>query len=281
LDIEKYISQKRNLIDKEISTWLDREGDHPLSQILRYSLSGGKRFRPILVISAAEACGCDGIFAMPAAMAVEMIHNFSLIHDDLPCMDNDDFRRGMETCHKKFGETEALLAGDALLICAFNILSGKTKGDFVSVESILKVIELYSRASGHFGMTGGQVLDMRNQGKTEIGSATLIRIHRHKTGALITASVMAGGIIAGASGEKIDRLKTYGEKIGLTYQIIDDILDMEADQGAISFPAVFGLDESRKMAEAATGEAINALDIFGDRAEPLRELAGYLLIRKS
>lgn len=281
MKLKQYISDKRNIVDKWISTYLDDGLEHPLSEIFHYSMSGGKRFRPILVISSAEACGLDGENVIPAAIAIEMIHNFSLIHDDLPCMDNDEYRRNRETCHKKFGETEALLAGDGLLIEAFNILSRNAENPNISPEATLKVVELFSKSAGCMGMTGGQVLDMRYQEQKRIEAEILEEIHNKKTGALITSSVLAGGILAGASKEKLERLKLYGEKIGLTYQIIDDILDLDEDNQTISFPAVFGLEESREMARKSTEEAVSALDIFDERAEPLRQLADYLLNRNS
>lgn len=280
MDLKKYLEEKRAVINSEIKKILENQGEHPLREIFNYALTDGKRFRPILVTTSAEACGLEGNGALPAAIAIEMIHNFSLIHDDLPCMDNDDYRRGKETCHKKFGETDALLTGDALMIFAFNILAKRDENSPVPAENLLKVVSLFSEAAGHAGMTGGQVLDMKYQGKTEINKEALMEIHTKKTGALITASTMAGGIMAGASKEKIDQLKLYGEKIGLTYQIIDDLLDMDTDPGSISFPGVFGVEESRRIAEESTNEAILALDIFGDRGEPLRKIAEYLLNRK-
>lgn len=280
MNLKQYLEEKRTAINDEIKRILIAQGDHPLREIFAYALTDGKRFRPILVTASAEACGMDGSPALPAAVAIEMIHNFSLIHDDLPCMDNDDYRRGKETCHKKFGETNALLTGDALMIFAFNILAKNHGKNSVPAESLLRIVSIYSEAAGHAGMTGGQVLDMNYQGKTTITREALMEIHGKKTGALITASTMAGGIMAGASEEMIDRLKLYGEKIGFTYQIIDDLLDMETDPGSISFPAAFGVEESRRIAEESTAEAIRALDIFGGKGEPLRKIAEYLLNRK-
>ena len=280
MNLKQYLEDKRNIINDEIQKILVAQGNHPLREIFAYSLTDGKRFRPILVTASAEACGMDGRLALPASIAIEMIHNFSLIHDDLPCMDNDDYRRGKETCHKKFGETNALLTGDALMIFAFNILAGNNRNGSIPAESLLRTVSIFSEAAGHAGMTGGQVLDMNYQGKTAITREALMEIHTKKTGALITASTMAGGVIAGASEEMIDRLKQYGEKIGFTYQIIDDLLDMDTDPGSISFPAVFGVEESRRIAEESTNEAIRALDIFDHKGDPLRKIAEYLLNRK-
>ena len=280
MDLKIYLKEKRSLINRQLDEYLKNDPDHPLQEIFHYAFVGGKRFRPILIIASTEACKGNGLAAIPAAIAMEMIHNFSLIHDDLPCMDNDDYRRERETCHKKFGETNALLAGDALLIYAFNILTGQKEGYPVSPESRLRLMELYSRASGHQGMTGGQVLDMEFQDKEEISKDQLLQIHTRKTGALITASTTAGGIVAGASEEIIDRLRIYGEKIGLTYQIIDDLLDMDTDPSSISFPAVYGVEQSKEIAKESTNEAIKALEIFDESAEPLRLIADYLLNRE-
>ncbi len=280
MNLKQYLEEKRAIINDEIQSILSDQGDHPLREIFSYALTDGKRFRPILVMASAEACGMEGSPALPAAIAIEMIHNFSLIHDDLPCMDNDDYRRGKETCHKKYGETNALLTGDALMIFAFNILAKNNKNKSIPADHLLRTVSVFSEAAGHAGMTGGQVLDMNYQGKTTITKTALMEIHTKKTGALITASTMAGGIIAGASEEKIDRLKLYGEKIGLTYQIVDDLLDMDTDPCSISFPAAFGVEESRRIAEESTVDAIEALDIFDGKGEALRKIAEYLLNRK-
>jgi geranylgeranyl diphosphate synthase type II len=283
INLEEYLKEKRKIIDSGINNLLNSESPHPLREAFSYCLTGGKRFRPVLVMAAAEACGMPGEKVMPAAIAMELIHNFSLVHDDLPCMDNDDYRRGKETCHKKFGETEALLAGDAILIHSFEILSGNAKIEGISPVSVVRVVELFAKAAAHQGMTGGQVLDIRAaNGTIEPNKEILAEIHNKKTGALITASVVAGGILAGADENSLALLKIYGENIGLTYQIIDDILDMETDpeKNAISFPAIFGYEESRKMAFDATEKAVRSLDSFGIGAEPLRLLAVFLRDRK-
>ncbi|MCE1245205.1 MAG: polyprenyl synthetase family protein [Firmicutes bacterium] len=283
VNLDVYLKEKRQIVDAAMKEYLNREPAHPLSEIFEYCLTGGKRFRPILVMAAAEACGADGSKVMPAALAMEMIHNFSLVHDDLPCMDNDDYRRGIETCHKKFGETDALLAGDAILISAFEMLAGNAEIDGISPGSVVKVVKLYAGCAAQQGMTGGQVLDM-HAAKNLItpDKEILSEIHNKKTGALITASVMAGGILGGASEDQLSSLETYGKNIGLTYQIIDDILDMETDpeKNAISFPAIYGYEESRQMAFDATDKAVKSLETFGEEAEPLRKLALYLRDRK-
>ncbi len=280
MNIAEYLKQKRELVNKAIKDLLQREKVHPLSDIYQYCLSEGKRFRPILVMASAEACGLDGEKVMPAALSLELIHNFSLVHDDMPCMDDDEYRRGKLTCHAKFGQTNALLAGDGLLIFAFRVLSDNAYIDGIDSKRVVEALRIISEASGHNGMTGGQVLDMMYQEKEEITPSILEEIHAKKTGALITASVLVGGTLAGASQEEIERLKIYGENIGITYQIIDDILDYGEDKDTISFPAVFGLEESKKRAFESTQKAIESLNIFGKAADPLREIAKFLLNRK-
>ncbi|MFP4498618.1 MAG: polyprenyl synthetase family protein [Vulcanimicrobiota bacterium] len=280
MNLNDYLKQKRELIDKEILLCLKKEAQHPLSGLYDYCMAAGKRFRPILLVTSAEMFGKTPAQVMPAAISIELIHNFSLIHDDLPCMDNDDFRRGHPTCHKKFGQTDALLGGDGLLIFAFNMLARNAEISEISSESIVKVVELFSRAAGHHGMTGGQVLDMVYQRKEKIELEALEKIHNSKTAALIIASVTAGGILGGASYEEIEKLKLYGKNIGLTYQIIDDLLDMNEDKESISFPSVVGEEKARQMAAESTIEAIEALSIFGSGAQRLKEIATFLLNRE-
>lgn len=282
MDLKKYIKEKRQYVNQRLEQYLESQQDHPLSEVFKYALEGGKRFRPLLILASAEACGIEGEKVMPAALAIELIHNFSLIHDDLPCMDNDDYRRDLETCHKKFGEWTALLAGDALLIDAFSLLTENSHIEGISKDSVLKVIKLFADSAGYIGMTGGQVMDMKFQSANHTDKSALIEMHRKKTGALITASTLSGGILAGAGEKTLQALKTYGENVGLTYQIIDDILDMDSgsDPDSISFPAVFGKEEALRMAEEATETAVNAAVSIGDKAEPLIELAKYLLYRK-
>lgn len=279
MNLKQYIHEKRQLVNDEIARIFNESDNHPLSEVYSYCMSGGKRFRPMLVIGAAEACNLRDYQVLPAAISVELIHNFSLIHDDLPCMDNDVERRGMPTCHAKYGTTEALLAGDGLIIFAFEILAKNAEIEGIQPESVIRVLKLFARAAGHQGMTGGQVLDMRYQHKTDIDPKTLEKIHRKKTGALITASVVAGGILASAPGDKIRNLEEYGENIGLTYQIIDDVLDFQEDKQTVSFPSVFGPEESIAMAKKATTKAVSALKGFDEKADPLRDLAWHLLNR--
>ena len=279
-ELKKYLAEKRSLVNNAVHQVLNDEPEHPLRDTYSYAMTEGKRFRPILVMATAEACGIDGSKVIPSAIGMEMIHNFSLVHDDLPCMDDDIERRGKPTCHVKFGETEALLAGDGLLIFAFEMVSRNAEIEGINPANVLRVSKLFAEAAGHKGMTGGQVLDLRCQNMTNVTREILTKIHNNKTGALIRASVMAGGILAGAGEEEINRLENYGIKIGLTYQIIDDLLDMDDDTETISFPAVFGVEESHRMAEEATREAVESLSIFDKKADPLRLLAFYLLNRE-
>jgi geranylgeranyl diphosphate synthase type II len=254
--------------------------------------AGGKRVRPVLMLAACETVGGDLNQALPAACAMEMIHTYSLIHDDLPAMDDDDFRRGNPTNHKVYGEATAILAGDALLTEAFILLAGDQEhGD---AAARLRVIHEIATASGSRGMVGGQVVDMESEGKGEIDLATLSYIHTHKTGALIRASVRAGAILGGATEQSLAALTHYGEAIGLAFQIADDILDVEgtteelgkdagSDQarGKATYPALVGLEASKARAQELVQMALDALSIFDQRAEPLRAIASYIVKRKS
>jgi geranylgeranyl diphosphate synthase type II len=277
--IEPYLEEKRRIIEGEIQQILEGEPDHPQGEIFAYCMGNGKRFRPILLMAAAEAFGLPGRQVIPAALSIEMIHNFSLVHDDLPCMDNDLERRGRPTCHARFGETEALLAGDGLLIFAFGVLTQNAEIPGIDPLSVVQVARLFSRSAGHLGMTGGQVMDMRFQKGGRITPEALMELHRKKTGALITASVLAGGMLAGASRDGLSSLKVYGDGIGLTFQIVDDLLDQDTDKTAVSFPGVFGQEESRRMAADATAQALKAIESLGERARPLGEIARLLLNR--
>lgn len=253
----------------------------PLTEAMAYSLlAPGKRLRPLLCLMAAQACGRDGAEALPAACAAEMVHAFSLIHDDLPCMDDDDLRRGRPTNHKVYGEATALLAGDALLADAFRVLA-EGLPEAVGARCCLEL----ASAAGSRGMTGGQALDMAGLPEGA-GTAELDRIHAGKTGALITACLRMGGIVAGASAERLEALSRYGRCVGLSYQITDDLLDAtgtaetagkqvgkDAEKGKTTYPMLLGIDASRRRAEELTIEAIGALAGFGADADPLRSLA--------
>lgn len=249
-----------------------------VGEVMRYCMfSGGKRFRPILAIGAAEALGKPGRLAMSAGCAYEMIHCFSLAHDDLPCMDDDDERRGKPTTHKVYGEASALLAGDGLSIWAFHEISQLPEG--VPAEVGIKLIQDLARASGHPGMVGGQVIDM--EARTEAVTVEFLEsIHRAKTGALICGAVRAGALLAGADEAQLAALTRYGELVGLVFQMTDDILDAEEDPEEVSYPALLGMDETKRLVQEATDQALAALEGFGPAAEPLRALALFLTTRK-
>ena len=252
---------------------------------------GGKRIRPVLTLEFCRLCGGDVAAAMPAAAAIEMIHSYSLVHDDLPCMDNSPLRRGKPSTHAVYGETMALLAGDGLLNLAFEtILSPKNRGS-LSAEGVLGAASALADAAGIDGMVGGQVIDLASEGK-EIDLATLEALQRGKTAALLTAACVMGARVAGATSEQEEAARVYGENIGLSFQIIDDILDVTADAAKLGKPvgadaenekvtyvSLLGLDEARRLAQQRTADAVAALSVFGDDADSLRQLAEALLHR--
>ncbi len=283
----------------EVNEWLDglvpSETTPPeqLHRAMRYSLlAGGKRLRPALVLAAGEAFGADTDDLMPAACAIEMIHTYSLIHDDLPAMDNDDFRRGRPTCHKAFGEAVAILAGDALLTQAFRVLAADApKRD---AERQVRVIREVATAAGTVeALIGGQMADIASEGRKVDGS-TLEYIHRSKTGAMIAASVVVGGIVAGANGDQIEKLRAYGQCIGLAFQIADDILDVTStseqlgktpgkDQAAnkATYPAIHGIAASQARAHQLVDEAFGIVSSFGLETHVLEEIARFIIARSS
>jgi geranylgeranyl diphosphate synthase type II len=267
---------------------------HPetIHRAVRYSLfAGGKRIRPILCLQGAEAVSERATGALEAGCALEMIHTYSLIHDDLPALDNDDFRRGKPTCHKVFGEAMAILAGDALFTLAMQTLVSIAGLEPSRIVALVK--ELSFSAGTVDGMIGGQVTDI--EGEKQAPTPELLElIHRAKTGALLRASVRMGGICAGANPDEASALSSYGEHVGLAFQIVDDILDVEesseslgktagkdAAQGKITFPAVYGLENSRRMAHEECARSHEALQLFGDRAQRLHEIADLIVHRKS
>ena len=290
--LKPYLEARRVSIEEALDRFLPGADDRParLHQSLRYSvLAPGKRLRPTLVLAGAEAVGGTAADVMPTACALECIHAFSLIHDDLPCMDNDDYRRGRLTNHKVYGEALALLAGDALLALAFQLICDNAAT--APPERILPTLRMVAEASGTWGMVGGQVVDMESQGK-EVTPDTLRYIHEHKTGALLTASVLSGAMLAGAAPDQMDALRRYGGHIGLAFQIADDILDVTGDQALLgkpvgsdeerdkaTYPRLYGLEESRRRAAAEVDSAVHALDLFGTPAEPLRAIARYIIER--
>ncbi|MEX2262416.1 MAG: polyprenyl synthetase family protein [Bryobacteraceae bacterium] len=294
MNIGEYLSAQRQLIDRELDRIAPAEEVPPsiIHRAVRYSLfAGGKRIRPILCLEAGRAVSDDVPGLETAACALELIHTYSLIHDDLPALDNDDFRRGKPTCHKVFGEAMAILAGDALLTLAFQTLSSIDSID--AARRTLLIRELSTAAGTVGGMIGGQVADLEGEGRPP-DRELLESIHRAKTGALLRASLRMGAICAGAGEAQYQALSCFGEHIGLAFQIVDDILDVEqpseklgktagkdAQQRKITFPAVYGLEASRRMAEEERERADAVLEPFGPRAVRLRELASLIVQRTS
>lgn len=292
MNIKEYLAEKKAVIDAALDEILPAEDVKPqtIHKAMRYSVfAGGKRLRPILVMASAEAVGGKGNDVLPAACALEMIHSYSLIHDDLPAMDDDDYRRGMLTNHKVFGEAMAILAGDALLTHAFYVLSHCLK--YFPAESVNQVVGEVSKAAGTFGMVGGQVVDIESEGKN-ISREELDYIHENKTAALFVASVRTGGILAGANSVQMDALTDYARHLGLAFQITDDILDITGDSGKlgkntgsdtrkkkVTFPLLYGLEESRKMALDESRKAGEIVRTLGNRAKPLEEIVLYLVSR--
>ncbi|MHB8708335.1 MAG: polyprenyl synthetase family protein [Desulfuromonadales bacterium] len=296
MDLKVYLRERAALVDAALDRWLPGEGALPakLHQAMRYSIfAGGKRLRPILIIAACEAVGGPPERVLHVACAMEMIHTYSLIHDDLPAMDDDDFRRGRPTNHKVYGEANAILAGDALLTEAFRLLADPEANRSIDPAVTLQVIETIARCAGSQGMVGGQVVDMESEGQS-IDFATLQYIHTRKTGALFLASIQTGARLGGGSDEQVAALTRYGETAGLAFQIADDILDIVGDQneigkavgsdqarGKATYPALLGLSEARRRAGELRDLAIAALEPLGADAEPLRAIAHYIVGRTS
>ena len=294
MNLPDYLIQQQALVDTELARLVPSEDTPPktIHRAMRYSLfAGGKRIRPILCLAAASAVAEQADGAAAAACALELVHTYSLIHDDLPALDNDDLRRGRPTCHKVFGEAMAILAGDALLTMAFQVLGSLTGAD--DARKARMMLELATAAGTPGGMVAGQVSDIEGEGKSP-DPALLESIHRAKTGALLRASVRIGAVYAGASDQELSALSLYGEHAGLAFQIVDDLLDVEessealgktagkdAAQHKITFPAVYGIEESRRMAEREGESARSALAPFGERARRLRELAELIVHRRA
>ena len=295
MDIKVYLANKKDKVDRALEKLVPSGKTFPPSvhEAMRYSLfGGGKRVRPILALAAAEAVGAKSTAdLLPIAGSLELIHTYSLIHDDLPAMDDDDFRRGRSTCHKMYGEAVAILAGDGLLNMAFEVLSDPRRLRAIPANRLVAIMKEISAASGVFGMIGGQVVDMESEGK-DVDFATLEYMHTHKTGALIRASVRVGALYARAGKRQFTALTHYGEKVGLAFQIADDILDITGTQeeigkdvgsdlkkGKKTYPSFFGLEESRVRAREVAADAVGALKDFDRKADPLRELAKYIVNR--
>jgi geranylgeranyl diphosphate synthase type II len=292
MTLDAYIAAQQKRVDEALDRWVPPETANPsiIHRAMRYSLfAGGKRIRPLLAIAAADAVADDPVGVESAACALELIHTYSLIHDDLPALDNDDLRRGRPTCHKVFGDAMAILAGDALLTLAFEVLAKLDTIDALRRSNL--VAELATASGTVGGMIGGQVNDLEGEGQSPTPQL-LDSIHRAKTGALLRASVRMGAIYAAAEEAQLKALTCFGEHIGLAFQIVDDVLDVEqssealgktagkdAQQNKITFPAVYGIERSRQMAEAERLEAHRALTPFGARADRLRELADLIVRR--
>jgi geranylgeranyl diphosphate synthase, type II len=290
--LNPWLKRTRALLEKSLRTAVPAAATKPatIHRAMRYSLlAGGKRLRPLLCCAASEACGGTARSALPAACAVEMIHAYSLIHDDLPCMDNDDLRRGKPTSHKVFGEGIAVLAGDALLTEAFAVLAtAKPRARYTASDLVTEL----TRAAGSRGLIAGQVADLEAEGR-QPSEPALYFIHAAKTGMLLRASLKLGAMCAGGTKAQVAALDRFGFALGLAFQIQDDILDAtqsaqklgktagkDAAAGKMTFPALFGLEKSRALAEQWTEEAIVALKSFGSRGETLRALAADLLQRE-
>ncbi len=290
-DLDGYLNERKKMVEAALAAHLDRCEGAPatLREAMSYSLlAGGKRLRPILALAACEAVGSRPEEAIDAACAVEFVHTYSLIHDDLPAMDDDDFRRGRPTSHKKFGEAIAILAGDALCAEAFRVAAQQRKG---REERVADVVYELARASGAVGMVGGQVIDIEATGK-KITVDELETLHRAKTGELLLVAVRAGARMGGADAAAMERLTAYGRALGLAFQIVDDVLDITADlqtlgkdpgsdreAGKTTFVDLLGVDGAKARAKAVMDDGIRALEPFGARAEALRALGRYTVER--
>lgn len=290
-DLKAYLKERAEEVDAALDAYLPSARSRPgsIHKAMRYSLfAGGKRLRPILTLAAAEACDGDPAEAMPSACAVELMHTYSLVHDDLPCMDDDDLRRGRPTCHKVFGDGMAVLTGDALLTEAFLVLAQSSPTKRYPMAAFIAELGI---TGGSTKLIGGQVMDLEGEGK-DLSKAQLIRIHEAKTAALLTSSIRLGAMSANAAPKKLEALTTFGYNLGLAFQVIDDILDVTQTTEKLgktagkdeavakaTYPAILGLEKARKEAHRYTDNAMDALKPFGKRATHLRQIAGYLLER--
>ncbi|HEY9735127.1 MAG TPA: farnesyl diphosphate synthase [Trichocoleus sp.] len=290
-DLSAYLAERQPQVEAALDAALPMAYPETLYEAMRYSLlAGGKRLRPILCLATCELAGGTAAMAMPTACAVEMIHTMSLIHDDLPAMDNDDYRRGRLTNHKVYGEDVAILAGDALLTYAFEYVATATRE--VPAERVLRVIAALGRAVGAEGLVGGQVVDLASEGNPDVTLETLNFIHNHKTAALLEVSVTSGAILAGASESDIERLARYAQRIGLAFQIVDDVLDITSTPEQLgksvgkdvqaqkaTYPSLIGLEESRRQAQQLVDAAKSELQTMGELRQPLIALADYITAR--
>lgn len=294
-DLKSYLALRKKWIDQTLAE-IVKQTSKPrrITRAMAYSLmAGGKRIRPILCLAAAEAVGGKAEDALPAACAVEMIHTYSLIHDDLPAMDDDALRRGRPTCHKAFNEATAILAGDGLLTLAFQTLSANDTIKNQAPATWLEVVHAYAFAAGYEGMIEGQMLDTAFEG-TQIALKELEEMHALKTGALFNASVYAGAVIGGGTKIQIEKLKAYAIHIGLAFQVSDDILNIEGNPALMgkatgsdakrqkcTYPSLMGLEQSKELANQLINSALQALQIFDNRSDSLRAIARYIIERKN
>ncbi|MEE9536939.1 MAG: farnesyl diphosphate synthase [Desulfobacterales bacterium] len=294
LDLDSYLTSQKKRINRALESLL-KTSDKPdrILEAMTYSLmAGGKRIRPVLCVAAAEAAGGNPEDALPAACALEMVHTYSLIHDDLPAMDDDALRRGKPTCHMAFDEATAILTGDALLTLAFQTLASIELSNAEQAAKWLRVIRLISYAAGYCGMIQGQMLDITSEGR-QLTLAELKSLHRLKTGALIEASISSGAVLGGLNSNKISMLESYAHNIGLAFQVTDDILNVEGDpeimgkavgtdklRNKSTYPSLLGLKKSKDFAGKLVENALQALESFDQKAEPLRAIAKYIVERK-
>ncbi|MEB3357704.1 MAG: farnesyl diphosphate synthase [Synechococcales bacterium] len=290
-DLKTYLGDRQTLVEQALDQSIQVVYPETIYESMRYSLmAGGKRLRPILCLATCEMSGGTVAMAMPTACALEMIHTMSLVHDDLPAMDNDDYRRGKLTNHKVYGEAIAILAGDGLLAYAFEHVATRTQD--VPAERVLKVIARLGRAVGAAGLVGGQSVDLECEGRSDVSIETLDFIHQHKTAALLEAAVVSGAILAGASELDVKHLTAYAQNIGLAFQIVDDVLDITATQAELgktagkdlqaqkaTYPSIWGLEESKRKAQQLVDAAKDTLASYGDRALPLMALADFITAR--
>lgn len=290
-DLSAYLEDRRVQVEAALDQAIAVVYPETIYKAMRYSLmAGGKRLRPILSLAACELMGGDPSVAMPTACALEMVHTMSLIHDDLPAMDNDDYRRGRLTNHKVYGEDIAILAGDGLLTYAFEYIASQTSN--TSPERVLDVVVRLGRAVGAAGLVGGQVVDLESEGKPDVSLDTLNFIHMHKTAALLEVSVVSGAVLAGAQSSDVERLSRYAQNIGLAFQIVDDILDITATAEELgktagkdlqaqkaTYPSFWGIEESKRQAQQLVDAAKAELASYGEAAVPLQAIADYITAR--
>ena len=290
MDFKTYYSNQQKLVEDFLKKRIAKKGISKVDDAMEYSLmAGGKRIRPILLMAAAEACGKKGYSFLPVACGLEMIHTYSLIHDDLPCMDDDDYRRGRLTNHKVFGEAMAVLAGDGLLTLAFEVMLEQKN---VPAEVLVETVREMAMCAGNFGMVGGQVLDLDAEGK-QITAEEMRKMHAGKTGALFIAAVRGGAHLAGASDQELRCLTKFADLLGLAFQITDDILDVEGTEEQMgktlgkdseahksTFVSILGLEKARALANNLAERARESLQFFGEKANILNELLTFILERK-